>query len=67
MGLKTLDARIAEGTAKTTGAAGIVKQLASTVVDFDPRFEILPGTKAREAEVGPADPFKIEVGNPIAE
>ena len=32
------------------GDAGILKQLASTMVDFDPRFEIVPGTKAKGAE-----------------
>jgi len=30
-----------------SGAAGILKQRASTMIDFDPRFEIMPGTKAR--------------------
>ena len=39
-GAKTLDAQIADGTAKVSGDAGVLKQLASTMVDFDPRFEI---------------------------
>ena len=47
MGAKTLEAQIADGTAKVEGDASILKQLASTMVDFDPRFEIMPGTKAR--------------------
>ena len=51
MGAKTLEAQIADGTAKVEGNAGILKQLASTFVDFDPRFEIMPGTKARGTEV----------------
>ena len=51
MGAKTLEAQIADGTAKVEGDAGILKQLASTMVDFDPRFEIMPGTKARTAAV----------------
>ena len=36
MGAKTLEAQIADGTAKVEGDAGILKQLASTMVDFDP-------------------------------
>ena len=47
MGAKTLEAQIADGTAKVEGDVGILAQLASTMVDFDPRFEIMPGTKAR--------------------
>jgi hypothetical protein len=34
----------------------VLEKLASTMVDFDIRFEILPGTKsAAEVEVGPID------------
>jgi alkyl sulfatase BDS1-like metallo-beta-lactamase superfamily hydrolase len=58
MGAKTLEAQIADGTAKVEGDAGILKQLASTMVDFDPRFEIMPGTKARTAKVSHADPYQ---------
>jgi hypothetical protein len=36
-----------------SGAAGILKQRASTMIDFDPRFEIMPGTKARGTGGGP--------------
>ena len=67
MGLKTFEQQIAGGTAKATGDAGILKKIASIMVDFDPRFEILPGTKARTAETEPVTPYKAEVGNPIAE
>jgi alkyl sulfatase BDS1-like metallo-beta-lactamase superfamily hydrolase len=38
MGAKTLEVQIADGTAKVEGDAGIFKQLASTMVDFDPLF-----------------------------
>lgn len=57
MGAKTLEAQIADGTAKFSGDLGILKQLASLMVDFDPRFEIMPGTKARTAAVAHADPY----------
>lgn len=45
IGTKSLEAQIADGTAKAQGDAGILRQLASTMADFDPRFEIMPGTK----------------------
>src|SRR5271157_3493298 len=67
MGTKTLEAQIADGTAKLEGDANILKQLASTMVDFDPRFEIMPGTKARPVKVAHADPYEAVPGKPIAE
>ena len=72
MGAKTLEAQIADGTAKVEGDAGILKQLASTMVDFDPRFEIMPGTKARGTEVAKsdvhhADPYEAIPRQTIAE
>ena len=60
MGAKTLEAQIADGTAKVEGDAGILKQLASTMVDFDPRFEIMPGTKARGTEVAKSDVHYVD-------
>ena len=50
MGAKTLEAQLADGTAKVQGDVNILKQLAATFVDFDPRFEIMPGTKAQVAQ-----------------
>jgi linear primary-alkylsulfatase len=76
MGAKTLEAQIADGTAKVEGDASILKQLASAMVDFDPRFEIMPGTKAREPEVtgyvesgilGKPDPYEAVPRQTIAE
>jgi alkyl sulfatase BDS1-like metallo-beta-lactamase superfamily hydrolase len=65
-GTKTLEAQIADGTAKVDGDASILKQLASTMVDFDPRFEIMPGTKTRGV-VAQEDPFEGDERQPIAE
>ena len=59
MGKKTLMAQIDDGTAKTSGDTGVLKQLAATLVDFELGFEIMPGTK------GPApqeDLIDYEVG-----
>jgi alkyl sulfatase BDS1-like metallo-beta-lactamase superfamily hydrolase len=66
-GAKTLEAQIADGTAKAEGDAGVLKQLASTMVDFDPRFEIMPGTKVLRAEVAHADPYEAVPRQTIAE
>jgi alkyl sulfatase BDS1-like metallo-beta-lactamase superfamily hydrolase len=44
MGVKSLRAQISDGTAKAEGDTEILGQLASTLVVFDPRFEIMPGT-----------------------
>jgi alkyl sulfatase BDS1-like metallo-beta-lactamase superfamily hydrolase len=66
MGAKTLEAQIADGTAKVEGDASILAKLAATMVDFDPRFEILPGTKARGA-VAHADGFEAVPGKTIVE
>ena len=63
MGAKTFMAQIEDGTANIEGDLGVLKQLASTLVEFDLFFEVLPGTK------GPAalpDLNDFEVG-PIAE
>lgn len=45
MGAKTLDAQIADGTAKFEGDITILAKLSEMMINFDPRFEILPGTK----------------------
>jgi hypothetical protein len=58
------------------GDASILKRLASTMVEFDPRFEIMPGTKAKKVEVagyvdsgifGKLDPYQAIPCQPIAE
>jgi alkyl sulfatase BDS1-like metallo-beta-lactamase superfamily hydrolase len=76
MGAKTLEAQIADGTASVEGDAGLLTRLASTMVDFDPRFEIMPGTKARGPEVtgyiesgiiGKAEPYEAIPRQTIAE
>ena len=66
MGAKTLEAQIAEGTAKVEGDITVLAKLAATMVDFDPRFEIMPGTKAR-TDVAHADPYQAVPEQIIAE
>ena len=67
MGAKTLEDQIADGTAKLQGDASVLTKLAATMVDFDPRFEIMPGTKARTALVAHADPYEAVPEKVIAE
>jgi len=67
MGAKTLDAQIADGTATVKGDVSVLKQLGSTMVDFDPRFQIMPGTHGAAAKVKQADPFQALVLPDIAE
>lgn len=66
-GEKTLDAQIADGTARVEGDLTILGKLAATMVDFDPRFEIMAGTKLRTVAVAHADPYEAETGAVIPE
>ena len=67
MGARTLEAQIADGTAKVQGDAGVLTQLAAVMVDFDPRFEVMPGTKGLKTAVARADPYKAVPERIIAE
>jgi alkyl sulfatase BDS1-like metallo-beta-lactamase superfamily hydrolase len=67
MGAKELEEQIADGTAKIDGDAGVLKQLASTMVEFDPRFEIMPGTHAGSTELAKHNAYEAVLGAPIAE
>jgi alkyl sulfatase BDS1-like metallo-beta-lactamase superfamily hydrolase len=53
---------IGDGTAKAEGDKSILMKLGSLMVDFDPRFEVLPGTKGagqvpdlNDYEIGPVN------------
>jgi alkyl sulfatase BDS1-like metallo-beta-lactamase superfamily hydrolase len=47
MGAVTFDQLIAAGKASLLGNRDVFEQLKSTLVQFDPKFEIMPGTKKR--------------------
>ncbi|PSC04085.1 hypothetical protein SLNSH_15895 [Alsobacter soli] len=66
-GAKSLEAQIADGTAKVDGDASILKKLASTFVDFDPRFEIMPGARSRATRTAKADGYEADPRPTIAE
>ena len=64
---KTLEAQIKDGTAKVSGDAGSLKQFPSTRIDFDPRLNIMPDTKAFTAKLARVDAYQVEVGRPAPE
>lgn len=67
MGAKELEAQIADGTCKAEGNPGILKALAATMADFDPRFEILPGTHPESASFQRHLTYEAVPGPVIAE
>ena len=67
MGVKPLEAQIKDGTAKVEGDITILAKLAKTMVDFDPLFEVLPGTKRKPAALVEADPYEAVPGATIPE
>lgn len=69
MGAKKLEDQLKDGTARADGDVSILTRLAAAMVEFDPRFEIMPGTKASNdtAMNTPADPYEAEPGRIIPE
>ena len=63
MGAKTLMAQIDDGTAKIEGDKGVLEKLASTLVDFELGFEIMPGTggPAPEQDLNPYEVGPIDI------
>lgn len=67
IGAKELEDQIADGTATVEGDVSILAQLASTMVDFDPLFEVLPGTKRDTSEIATHNPYEAVTGKSIPE
>jgi alkyl sulfatase BDS1-like metallo-beta-lactamase superfamily hydrolase len=67
MGVKTLMAMIEDGTAQVEGDATILAKLGATMVDFDPRFPIMPGTQLRPTDIPEIDPYAVEFGASVPE
>lgn len=67
MGVKPLEAQIKDGTAKVEGDITILAKLAKTMVDFDPLFEVLPGTKRQPTVLVESDPYEAVPGATIPE
>ena len=66
-GAKTLEAQLADGTARAEGNVRILQQLATLMVDFDPRFEVLPGTRRQAGTVAHADAYRAVPGAAVPE
>ena len=60
MGAKSLEAQIADGTARVEGDASILRRLAGMMVDFTPDFEVFPGTRQQAPAPVDHDPFDTE-------
>jgi hypothetical protein len=58
---------LADGRATAEGDVAVLGQLAALMVEFDPRFPIMPGTGPRVAEGPTEDPFAAEIGAVIPE
>ena len=67
LAMKTLEAQIADGTARVEDDASILKQLASTFIAFDPRYEIMPGTRWKNAKMALAEDYRADPGHTITE
>jgi alkyl sulfatase BDS1-like metallo-beta-lactamase superfamily hydrolase len=66
VGAKSLEDQLKDGTAKVEGDPTILAKLAVTMVEFDPRFEVLPGTK-QPAALTETDAYEAQIGKIIAE
>lgn len=67
MGVKTMMAMIQDGTAKVEGDPTILAKIGAAMVDFDPRFPIMPGTQLRASEVPEVNPYEVQFGRQIPE
>jgi alkyl sulfatase BDS1-like metallo-beta-lactamase superfamily hydrolase len=61
MGVKSMNDMIADGTAKSKGDKTIIDQLASMMIHFELRFEILPGTVPVGDQQFNRNPFQQDV------
>ena len=67
MGAKTLEAQLKDGTAKADGDVSILGKLAAAMVEFDPRFEVMPGSKPGKDDTLAANAFGADVGRTAVE
>jgi alkyl sulfatase BDS1-like metallo-beta-lactamase superfamily hydrolase len=65
-GETTFEALLADGRASAEGDLGVLGQIAALMVEFDPRFEIMPGTKTLTETLG-AEALEADIGALILE
>ncbi len=58
---------IADGRATVEGDPSVLVKLAGAMVEFDPLFEVLPGTKQGSVEVADAEPLQAVTGKIVVE
>ncbi len=66
-GAKTIEAQVAAGLLKLEGDPSVLAKLAGTMVNFDSRFQIMPGTKVRPTVETKAEPYEAVLRQNIAE
>ena len=66
-GEKALDVQLTDGTAKLDGDPTMLGVLAQAMVDFDPFFEVLPGTRDPHHVEPHSDAFEAVTGLPAIE
>ena len=59
-GKATFDDQVKAGKVKLEGKAEVLAQLKSVMVHFDPKFELLPGTREGPAQAPEMNPFEQE-------
>ena len=68
VGQTSLEAQFADGTATFEGDPGVLKVLAGLLTDFDPNFEVFPGTRSSAPQTAEHEPFDTsEAGGCIPE
>jgi len=67
MGVTPFEGLIASGAATVKGDVSVLGTLAGLMVQFDPRFEIMPGSKAAVVMEARSDTLKVEMGKAIPE
>lgn len=58
---------LADGRATAEGDVSVLVNLAGTMVEFDPLFEVLPGTRLEPTEVADAEPLQAVTGQVVIE
>jgi alkyl sulfatase BDS1-like metallo-beta-lactamase superfamily hydrolase len=66
-GARTVQQQAEAGLLKLDGDASVLGKLAALMVDFDPRFPIMPGTQLRATEIKKTEPFEVSPKTTIAE
>ena len=67
VGETEFESLLADGRAKAEGDVSVLAKLAATMVEFDPLFEVLPGTKNQQVTAVEGKAYEAVTGMPVAE